>query len=51
MLLNLVLKHIACGEVMTAEIFSDVLTKVRTTKHKQTLELMEQYATKDQKES
>ncbi|AXC15986.1 hypothetical protein ACPOL_6776 (plasmid) [Acidisarcina polymorpha] len=50
MLLNLVLQHIACGELMTAEMFSDMLTKVRTTKHKQALELMEQYATNDPKE-
>ena len=51
MLLNLVLKHVACGEVMTAEAFSAVLTKVRTTKYKQALDMMEQYATPDQMES
>jgi hypothetical protein len=51
MLLNLVLKHVACGEVMTAETFSAVLTKVRTTKHKQALDMMDQYAAPDQKES
>jgi hypothetical protein len=51
MLLNLVLKSVACGEVMTPETFSAVLTKVRTTKHKQALDMMEQYATPDQKES
>jgi hypothetical protein len=50
MLLNLVLQHVACGELMTAEMFTDMLTKVRTTKHKQALELMEQYATTDPKE-
>src|ERR1700709_2451630 len=33
MLLNLVLKPIACGKVMTAEAFSGVLANVRTTKH------------------
>jgi hypothetical protein len=51
MLLNLVLKSVACGEVMTPESFSAVLTKVRTTKHKQAFDMMEQYATPDQKES
>jgi len=51
MLLNLVLKHIACGELMSAEMFTDVLTKVRTTKHKQALDMMEQYAATDKKES
>ena len=51
MLLNLVLKSVACGEVMTPETFSAVLTKVRTTKHKQALDMMDQYATSDQKES
>jgi len=51
MLLNLVLKHVACGELMTPEMFTDMLTKVRTTKHKQALELMEQYATTDSKEN
>lgn len=51
MLLNLVLKHIACGELMSAEMFTEVLTKVRTTKHKQALDMMEQYAATDKKES
>ena len=51
MLLNLVLKSVACGEVMTPESFSAVLTKVRMTKHKQALDMMEQYATPDKKES
>ncbi len=51
MLLDLVLKHIACGELMSAEMFTDVLTKVRTTKHKQALDMMEQYAATDKKES
>jgi hypothetical protein len=43
MLLNIVLKHVACGEVLTAEAFSEVLTKVRLTKRKQALEMMDQY--------
>ena len=49
MLLNLVLKSVACGEVMTPESFSAVLTKVRTTKHKQALDMMAQYADPDLK--
>ena len=50
MLLNLVLKSIACGEVMTAEVFSNVLTNVRTTKHQAATDVMEQYAAAGQKE-
>ncbi len=44
-------RHIACGELMSAEMFTEVLTKVRTTKHKQALDMMEQYAATDKKES
>ena len=51
MLLNLVLKSIACGEVLTTEQFSAVLTNVRTTKHKAATDVMEQYTTADQKEN
>ncbi|NYF54117.1 plasmid mobilization protein [Tunturiibacter gelidoferens] len=51
MLLNLVLKHIACGEHLTEKMFSDVLTTVRTTKHKQALDMMQQYTSTDKKES
>ena len=50
MLLNLVLKPLACGEVMSAEAFSGVLTNVRTTKHKAATDVMEQYATAEHKE-
>ena len=50
MLLNLVLKPLACGEVMSAEAFSSVLTSVRTTKHKAATDVMGQYANTDQKE-
>jgi urate oxidase len=50
MLLNLVLKSIACGEVMTAEVFSNILTNVRTTKHQAATDVMEQYAAAGQKE-
>ena len=48
--MNLVLKSIACGDVMTPEAFSAVLTNVRTTKHKAATDVMEQYSTIDQKE-
>jgi hypothetical protein len=50
MLLNLVLKPLACGEVMTASDFSGVLANVRTTKHKAAADVMEQYATAESKE-
>jgi hypothetical protein len=50
MLLNLVLKPLSCGEVLTAESFSAVLTNVRTTKHKAATDVMEQYAIPDKKE-
>jgi hypothetical protein len=51
MLLNLVLKPIVCGEQLTAQAFSDVLTNVRTTKHKAAKDVMEQYVNTDQKEN
>ena len=50
MLLNLVLKPLACGKVMSAEEFSGVLTNVRTTKHKAATDVMEQYAAAEPKE-
>jgi hypothetical protein len=50
MLLNLALKPLCCGEVMTPESFSAVLTNVRTTKHKAATDVMEQYAIPEQKE-
>ena len=50
MLLNLVLKPLACGQVMSATDFSGVLTNVRTTKHKAAADVMEQYATAEPKE-
>ncbi len=50
MLLNLVLKPLACGQVMTAEEFSGVLASVRTTKHKAATDVMEQYAAAEPKE-
>ena len=50
MLLNLVLKSLACGQVMTAEDFSGVLANVRTTKHKAATDVMEQYAAAEPKE-
>lgn len=50
MLLNLVLKSLACGQVMSAEAFSGVLTNVRATKRQAATDVMEQYATAEQKE-
>lgn len=50
MLLNLVLKPLACGQIMTAEDFSGVLANVRTTKHKAAADVMEQYAAAEPKE-
>ena len=50
MLLNLVLKPLACAKVMTAEEFSAVLANVRTTKRKAATDVMEQYATAEPKE-
>jgi hypothetical protein len=50
MLLNLVLKPLSCGEVMTPESFSAVLTNVRTTKHRAATDVMEQYVIPEQKE-
>ena len=50
MLLNLVFKPLACGQVMSAEDFSGVLASVRTTKHKAATDVMEQYATAEPKE-
>jgi hypothetical protein len=51
MLLNLVLKHVACGERMTEASFSAALTKVRKEKHGNALEVMQQYTSTDKKES
>ena len=50
MLLNLILKPLACGQVMTAEDFSGVLASVRTTKHKAATDVMAQYAPAENKE-
>jgi hypothetical protein len=50
MLLNLVLKHVACGEVMTDAVFDGALTKIRLGKHKAAADVMVQYAAPDQKE-
>jgi hypothetical protein len=50
MLLNLVLKPLACGQVMSAEDFSNVLASVRTTKHKAATDVMGQYAAAESKE-
>ncbi len=50
MLLNLVLKPLVCGQVMSPEDFSGVLANVRTTKHKAATDVMEQYAAAEPKE-
>jgi urate oxidase len=50
MLLNLVLKPLACGQVMSAEEFSGVLANVRTTKRKAATDVMAQYAAVEPKE-
>jgi len=51
MLLNIVLNHVACGEVISDAAFDDVLTEIRLGKHKQAQDVMTQYAAPDQKES
>jgi hypothetical protein len=50
MLLNYVLKPIACGERMTEANFSAALATVRAEKHSNALELMQQYTSTQQKE-
>ena len=50
MLLNLVLKPLACGQAITPEEFSAVLANVRTTKRKAATDVMEQYAAAEPKE-
>ena len=50
MLLNLALKPLVCREAMNAAEFSAMLTEVRTTKHEAALDVMQQYATDEQKE-
>ena len=44
MLLNNVLRQIACGETMTPEAFSAQMHSVRASKHKAAEEVMQQYA-------
>lgn len=50
MLLNLVLKPLACGQAITPEEFSAVLANVRSTKRKAAADVMEQYAAAEPKE-
>ena len=50
MLLNLVLKPLAIGQVMTPEEFSGVLVNVRTNKHQAAADVMEQYTAATPKE-
>lgn len=42
-LLNSALRHVACGDVMTAAAFQDELQGIRTSKHKAAAEVMQQY--------
>ncbi len=50
MLLNLLLKPIACGKQITEEEFSGVLTNVRTSKRKAAGDVLQQYTAPEQKE-
>ena len=50
MLLNLLLKPIACGKQITEEEFSGVLTNVRTGKRKAASDVLQQYTAPEQKE-
>lgn len=49
MLLNLLLKPIACGKQITEEEFSGVLTNVRTSKRKAASDVLQQYTASEQK--
>ncbi len=49
MLLNSVLRRLACGETMTAEAFNTEMQSIRTAKHKAAEEVMQQYATTGRK--
>ena len=48
-LLNSALRHVACGDVMTPAAFQDELQGIRASKHKAAVEVMEQYAMKEEK--
>ena len=50
MLLNLLLKPIACGKQITEQEFSGVLTNVRTGKRQAASDLLQQYTAPEQKE-
>ena len=43
-LLNSVLRHVACGEIMTPSAFNAEMQEIRTTKHKAADEIIQQYA-------
>lgn len=44
LLLNSVLRHVACAEKMTPSAFNAEMQEIRTTKHKAAQEVMQQYA-------
>ncbi len=44
LLLNSVLQHVACAEMMTRVAFNAEMQEIRTTKHKAAQEVMQQYA-------
>ena len=50
MLLDLLLKPIACGKQITEEEFSGVFTNVRTGKRQAASDLIRQYTATEQKE-
>lgn len=49
MLLNSVLRRLACGETMTADAFNTEMQSIRTAKHKAAEEVMQQYTTTGRK--
>ncbi len=47
-LLNATMRKVACGQKMTDEDFSKELQGIRTSKHKAAVEMMQQYAPKEE---
>lgn len=48
-LLNSALRHVACGAVMTPDAFQEELQGIRTSKHRAAVEVMQQYAMREEK--
>lgn len=48
-LLNTILRQVACGTLMTPEAFNAEMQSVRTSKHKAAEEVMQQYAAREKK--